>query len=79
MGAPPWTYPSSCEQKKTANQLRLVVYPIIYEVLYIPGGAGFLPSTVSSFLGQGVELQTQRKVTVKQKYSTLLGRCTSFI
>ncbi len=26
--------------------LRLVVYPIIYEVLYIPGGAGFQPSTV---------------------------------
>ena len=24
-----------------------VVYPIIYKVLYIPGGAGFLPSTVS--------------------------------
>ena len=29
------------------HQLRLVVYPIIYMVLYIPGGAGFLPSTVS--------------------------------
>ena len=29
-----------------ANQLRLVVYPIIYRVLCIPGGAGFLPSTV---------------------------------
>ena len=28
------------------HQLRLVVYPIIYRVLYIPGGAGFLPSTV---------------------------------
>ena len=27
------------------HQLRLVVYPIIYKVLYIPG-AGFLPSTV---------------------------------
>ena len=25
-----------------ANQLRLVVYPIIYRVLYIPGGAGIL-------------------------------------
>ena len=24
----------------------LSVYPIIYKVLYIPGGAGFLPSTV---------------------------------
>ena len=27
------------------HQLRLIVYPIIYKVLYIPGGAGFLPST----------------------------------
>ena len=27
-------------------QLRLVVYPIIYWVLNIPNGAGFLPSTV---------------------------------
>ena len=25
----------------------MVVYPIIYMVLYIPGGAGFLPSTVA--------------------------------
>ena len=32
-----------------ANQLRLVAYTIIYKakVLYIPGGAGFFPSTVS--------------------------------
>ena len=29
------------------NQLRLVVSPIIYRVSYIPGGAGFQPSTVS--------------------------------
>ena len=28
------------------HQLSLVVYPIIHKVLYIPGGAGFLPSTV---------------------------------
>ena len=27
------------------HQLRLVVYPIIYRVSYIPGGAGFQPST----------------------------------
>ena len=25
-----------------------IIYPIIYRVLYIPGGAGFLPSTVCS-------------------------------
>ena len=30
-----------------ANQLRLVVDPIIYKVSYMQGGAGFLPSTVS--------------------------------
>ncbi len=30
-----------------ANQLRLVVYPNIYKVSYIPGGARFQPSTVS--------------------------------
>ena len=30
-----------------ANQLRLVVYPILYRALYIPGGARFQPSTVS--------------------------------
>ena len=33
-------------QKSCGHQLSLVVYPIIYRVLYIPGGAGFLPSTV---------------------------------
>ncbi len=32
--------------KNPANQFRLVVYPIISRVLYIPGGAGFLLSTV---------------------------------
>ena len=32
--------------RNPANQLRLVVYPIIYRVSYIPGGARFLPSTV---------------------------------
>lgn len=29
-----------------ANQVRLVVYPNIYRALYIPGGEGFLLSTV---------------------------------
>ena len=32
-----------------ANQLRFVVNPKIKSGLYIPGGAGFLPSTVSTF------------------------------
>ena len=34
--------------RNPANQLSLVVSPILYKVLYIPGGAGFLPSTVVS-------------------------------
>jgi len=34
------------DEGNPANQLRLVVYLIIYRVFYIPGGAGFLPSTV---------------------------------
>ena len=33
-------------QKSDVHQLRLVVYPAIDRVLYIPGGAGSLPSTV---------------------------------
>ena len=31
------------------HQLRLVVYPTIYRGLYIPGGAGFQPSTVPNW------------------------------
>ena len=41
---------SSCDTVdgwNPANQLRLVVYPMIYKVLYIPGGAAFQPSTVA--------------------------------
>ncbi len=33
------------------HQLRLVVYPIIYRVSYIPGGARFQPSTVVAKMG----------------------------
>ena len=36
--------------RNPANQLRLVVDLIIYRVLYIPGGAGLLPSTVGTLL-----------------------------
>ena len=43
---------STVDGRNPANQLRLVVYHIIYRVLYIPGGClGFLPSTVGPFLG----------------------------
>ena len=41
-----WTLGNTVDGQNPANQLRLVVYPVIYRVLYIPGGAGFLPSTV---------------------------------
>ncbi len=43
-----WVQGSSCPNMTNhpANQLRLVVYPIIYMVFYIPVGAEFLPSTV---------------------------------
>ena len=37
----------------------LVVFPIIYMVLYIPGGAGFLPSTVCTpnwMIGKGMHV-----------------------
>ena len=30
-------------------QVDMVVYPILYSASYIPGGAGFLPSTAASF------------------------------
>ena len=47
------------------HQLRLVVYPRTYRVLYIPGGClGFLPSTVVSFwdgLFSGVNCQLTSK------------------
>ena len=36
-------------QKSCGHQLRLVDYPIIYKVLYIWDGAGFLPSTVRTW------------------------------
>ena len=38
--------PDAVDGRNPTNQLRLAVYPIIYRVLYIPGGAGSLPSTV---------------------------------
>ena len=36
---PFWMSYTTVDGWNPANQLRLVVYPIIYEVLYIPGGA----------------------------------------
>jgi len=37
---------NAVDGRNPANQLRLVVNPIIFKVLKILGGAGFLPSTV---------------------------------
>ena len=41
-----------------AHQLRLVAYPSIDRVLYIPGGAGFLSSTVCQNDNSGQKTQT---------------------
>ena len=47
-GACPSTL-TAVDGRNPANHLRLVVYPIIYRVLYIPGGClGFLPPTVGT-------------------------------
>ena len=50
----PWFPYNNCSYcwwfRNPANQLRLVVYPTIYRVLYISGGAGFLPSTVVAYI-----------------------------
>ena len=40
-----WDSIDGSEIRQT-HQLRLVDYPIIYRVLYIPSGAGFQPSAV---------------------------------
>ena len=44
------------------NQLKLVVYPIVFGVSYIPGGAGFQPSTVSMCLSAYFPLDLFRSV-----------------
>ena len=59
----PWTYTTASAGNIDSKVIRMlllmaeihqligtVVYPIIYRVLYIPGGAGFLPSTVSVYV-----------------------------
>jgi len=54
-GVIPWRIPSSPKwaemtflplMEEFLHQLRSVVYPTIYRVLCMPGGAGFVPSTV---------------------------------
>ena len=48
--------------KSGDHQLRLVVYPIIYQVSCIPDGAGFLPSRVV------------RKFSLESTYNCLSSR-----
>ena len=55
---------STVDGRNPDNQLRLVVYPIIYRVLY--SGAGFLPSTVCQMLQLFFSL-------AKPKYEDLCG------
>ena len=55
-------------QKSGVHQLRLVVYPIIYKVLYIPGGClGFLPSTAM------LVYQKRFPVTTKERFFITIG------
>ena len=56
--------------RNPANQLRVVVYPIIYKVLCIPTGAGFLPSTVSQMF---IELLPSRHTSSSD--GELQGSC----
>ena len=54
--------------RNPAHQLRLVVYPIIYKVLYIPGGClGFLPSTAM------LVYQKRYPVTTKERFFITIG------
>ena len=50
----PWGH--SVDGRNPTNQLRLVVYLMIYRVSYIPGGARFQPSTVSPYLSLGIKI-----------------------
>ena len=54
-------------QKSGVHQLRLVVYPIIYKAVYISGGAGILPSTVSINLNKEETTHTFKK-SLKDMY-----------
>ena len=62
----PWGHQSYCWRfRNLANQLRLVVYSIIYRVMYIPDGClGFPPSTVTSMILQQVK-STQTNMNVR--------------
>ena len=61
---------------KILHQLRLVVYPTIYRVLYNPGGAGFCPSILSlEFLDPKVLSITNRNpIVTKWEFQRLYFR-----
>ncbi len=58
------------------HQLRLVVYPIIYRVSYIPGGAGFQPSTVCQVFWKTTNIHSHFAKICRLIYATftILGR-----
>ena len=56
--------------KSGVYQLRLVVYSIIYEVLHIPGAAGFQPSTVCPFLKQQNPCQFELEAFIESPSSS---------
>ena len=45
---------------------RYLVYPILYRVLNIPGGAGFLPSTVVSTYDRQICSSTRIRVNIEK-------------
>ena len=69
-----WPSPT-VDRRNPTNQLRLVVYPTIYKVLYIPGGAGFLPSTV---VPKRVILNLKNQGKEYKMNETIFSRFTRF-
>ena len=50
--------------RNLANQLRLVVYPIIYKVLYIPGGDRRIPEPSTVWVQQDFFHRTFQVINV---------------
>ena len=65
-------------QNSGFHQLRLVVYPIIYRVWDIPGGAGFLPSTIGC-LGGGFKCISFRYDIINHNHTRHTTRIFIFI
>ena len=59
-------------QKSGEHRLRFVVYSIIvYEVFYMPGGAGFLTSTVESVLQTNASNQSAAMESPQKQWRRL--------